>query len=81
MFVWAQVMSPDVNTEELLGVAIDHGVAFVPGVAFAVEDRFPRHLRLSFATAPAEQLVVAIERLAGALAGSPPSPVKGGASQ
>jgi 2-aminoadipate transaminase len=63
MFVWAQLGGLD--TRKLLPVAIEHGTAFVPGAEFAV-DPTPASdaLRLSFATAPADDLHEATRRLA-----------------
>jgi 2-aminoadipate transaminase len=63
MFVWAEL--PGVSsTDELLRSALDQGVAFVPGSAFAVEQDLSRHLRLSWATASPPELVESVERLA-----------------
>ena len=44
--------------------AVEAGVAFVPGSAFAVDRDLTDHLRLSIATVAADQLPVAVERLA-----------------
>lgn len=67
MFLWAELLDhDDLDTTELLDAALDHGVAFVPGSAFAVATPLPRHLRLSFATASPEQLGDAAGRLAAA---------------
>jgi len=65
MFLWAEL--PGVDTAALLERALDEGVAFVPGAAFSVEDRHETGLRLSFATASAEQLQEAVRRLQRAL--------------
>jgi 2-aminoadipate transaminase len=64
MFVWARVRRPGVDTEALLPKAIDGGVAFVPGSAFTVTEPHHAHLRLSFASAPPEDLVEGARRLA-----------------
>ena len=50
MFVWGSFTRP-VDTAALLPRAIEAGVAFVPGAAFAVEADQSRALRLCFATA------------------------------
>ncbi len=71
-FIWGQLIGAGADAQAILGPAIATGVAFVPGAAFAVESGFPRHLRLSFATASADRLAVAAERLGQALAGSDP---------
>jgi 2-aminoadipate transaminase len=65
MFVWC---STDVDTSALLAPAVDRGVAFVPGRAFAVDDDHARSLRLSFATAAPSELDEAVRRLASAMA-------------
>ncbi|MEM8707687.1 MAG: PLP-dependent aminotransferase family protein [Actinomycetota bacterium] len=62
MFVWCRL--PGSDTASVLTEAVDGGVAFVPGSAFAVDRDLTDHLRLSFATVPADQLPVAVERLA-----------------
>jgi 2-aminoadipate transaminase len=64
MFVWARVRRPGVDTEALLPKAIDGGVAFVPGSAFTVTEPHHAYLRLSFATAPPEDLAEGARRLA-----------------
>ncbi len=69
MFLWGRVagLGDDTDTAELLGPAIEAGVAFVPGSAFAVDTPRPHHLRLSFATAAPSDMEVAVERLASVL--------------
>ena len=62
MFVWLRL--PGIDTSPLLTDALDAGMAFVPGAAFAVERDLSDHLRLSFATVSADQLGTAVERLA-----------------
>jgi 2-aminoadipate transaminase len=66
MFVWAR-FSHFVDAQELLPRAVEHGVAYVPGQAFAVEGEYRQSLRLSFATTPPDQLVEGVRRLARAL--------------
>jgi 2-aminoadipate transaminase len=66
MFVWCEL--DEVDTETLLPEAIRHGVAFVPGPAFAVEAGTHRHaLRLSFASVTPGELVEGVRRLRTAL--------------
>ena len=61
MFVWAE---SDFDTTPLLARAVEHGVAFVPGSAFAVRRGDHAHaLRLSFATVPPEELEEGVLRL------------------
>lgn len=66
MFVWARL--PGVDTTALLPRAVDAGVAFVPGSAFAVEaGAHADALRLSFATVGPAGLDEGVRRLAVAL--------------
>lgn len=77
MFVWARIVPAPrtergADTRRLLGAAIERGTAFVPGAEFAVDPGTSPTcsgdtLRLSFATAPPEQLEEAVRRLARAL--------------
>ncbi len=60
MFVWATL---EVETDELLPRALDDGVAFVPGSAFAVDGDCATELRLSFATAAPDELAEGCRRL------------------
>lgn len=71
MFLWAQLCDPSLDTAALLPLAIDHGVAYVPGAAFGVDAPHRRALRLSYATADPAGLDEAVRRLAAALAGAP----------
>jgi len=66
MFVWARIAG--VDTTALLPRAVEHGVAFVPGGAFYLDGGGTEHARLSFATLVPDQLDVAVERLACAVA-------------
>jgi 2-aminoadipate transaminase len=71
MFLWATPRpdTPTIDTRALLPLAIAAGTAFVPGDAFAA-DLSSSHggsMRLSFATAPPDDLVRASERLASAV--------------
>ncbi|HEC08184.1 MAG TPA: PLP-dependent aminotransferase family protein, partial [Acidimicrobiales bacterium] len=61
------VLDEDTDTADLLTAAIDAGVAYVPGSAFAVDTPRPHHLRLSFATAAPEDMDTAVARLATVL--------------
>ena len=65
MFVWAHLHG--VDTQALLPAAVDAGMAFVPGPAFAVDEKHTDSLRLSFATATPNELDEAIRRLASVL--------------
>jgi 2-aminoadipate transaminase len=66
MFVWGQFTGA-IDTQELLVHALDHGVAFVPGQAFAVSGDHRAAVRLSFATVAGHQLSEGVRRLAAAL--------------
>ena len=66
MFVWGEFVD-DIDTQALLPAAVAHGVAYVPGQAFAVGTDHHRCLRLSFVTTPPDQLLEGVRRLAGAL--------------
>jgi 2-aminoadipate transaminase len=66
MFLWAA--APGIDADALLPIAIDHGVAFVPGRAFSVDDHPSEALRLSFATTDPAGLREAVTRLAAAIA-------------
>jgi 2-aminoadipate transaminase len=68
MFCWARL--PGVDTTALLPAAVDAGVAFVPGAAFAVDADFGDCLRLSFATLTPDEIAEGVQRLATGLAGS-----------
>lgn len=63
MFVWVD-FTDGTDTVELLPRAIDHGVAYVPGSAFAVSEPYRGSLRLCFTTSDAEVLREAVDRLA-----------------
>jgi 2-aminoadipate transaminase len=57
----------DVDTLALRPVALDAGVAYVPGAPFHVGDGGRNSLRLSFSHLTEAELDAAVERLAGAL--------------
>lgn len=63
MFVWATLSGVE-STDVLLTRALDRGVAFVPGSAFAVTHDLSSCLRLSWATANTDELIDAVSRLA-----------------
>lgn len=65
-FIWV-TFPAHVATGELSEVAIEEGVAFVPGSAFSVGGRFGHALRLSFATNPPERTAEGVRRLRRAL--------------
>lgn len=63
MFCWMQFVDQGVDTQDLLQTALGHGVAFVPGSAFAVRAELGAELRLCFATSPEDVLQDAVRRL------------------
>ncbi|WP_069166238.1 aminotransferase-like domain-containing protein [Nocardia altamirensis] len=65
MFVWAD-FTDSTDTEALLPRALDAGVAYVPGSAFAVDGGYRNSMRLCFTTSDADTLTTAVDRLAGA---------------
>ncbi|MBJ7288177.1 PLP-dependent aminotransferase family protein [Williamsia sp.] len=65
MFCWVRL--PGVDTSALLDTAVAHGVAYVPGSAFAVSRDAGDCLRLSFATLAPADIDRAVTRLARAL--------------
>lgn len=66
MFVWAD-FTDGTDTAELLPHAVDHGVAFVPGSAFAVSGGYRGSMRLCFTTSDVAVLREAVDRLARSL--------------
>jgi len=70
MFLWAGCSDGHVDTSALLARALDAGVAFVPGHAFAADPAGNAHrssLRLSFANATKPDMDEAARRLASVL--------------
>lgn len=67
MFVWGELADPAIDTADLLPRAVEAGVAYVPGAAFSVADPHRSSLRMSFATGRPDELVEAVDRLAGVL--------------
>ena len=66
MFLWAR-LSEEVDAAEVLRHAIEEGMIFVPGHAFYADAPDRSTLRLSFATAAAPELDLAVQRLTRAL--------------
>ncbi len=66
MFVWVELAAA-VHATALLAQTIKRQVAFVPGAAFYPIGARNNTLRLSFVTVAAEQLQMAVERLARCL--------------
>ena len=70
MFVWATFDEggrATADTGRLLALALEEGVAFVPGTAFGIDGDHRRSLRLSFATGHPAELIEAVGRLSRAV--------------
>ncbi|MRH88835.1 aminotransferase class I/II-fold pyridoxal phosphate-dependent enzyme [Nocardia sp. SYP-A9097] len=65
MFVWAD-FTDGTDTQALLPHALDAGVAYVPGAAFAVSTDYTHSMRLCFTTSDTPVLEEAVARLAKA---------------
>lgn len=65
-FLWA-TFPETIDTEALLGPAIERGVVYVPGRAFFVERCGLNQARLSFSWPSEERLALGVRRLAAAL--------------
>ncbi|WP_328389107.1 aminotransferase-like domain-containing protein [Nocardia sp. NBC_00416] len=63
MFLWVEG-PPGLDTDALLGPALDSGVAFLPGSAFFADEAPSSALRLSFAGVPTDRIDRGIELLA-----------------
>jgi 2-aminoadipate transaminase len=63
MFLWVRLPA-GLDAGALLPLAVDKGVAFVPGSAFYAGPADTRTLRLSFVTATAPQIALGIQALA-----------------
>lgn len=61
-FLWV-TFEPAVDTEALFPVALEEGVAYIPGNAFSPEGRFPDALRLCFASTPPDRIAEGVRRL------------------
>ncbi|MEZ5375390.1 MAG: PLP-dependent aminotransferase family protein [Acidimicrobiales bacterium] len=64
-FLWCDL---GVDVDTLLPAALDHGVAFVPGAAFAIDQPANTSIRLSYSSGDQTQYDEAVRRLAAALA-------------
>jgi 2-aminoadipate transaminase len=66
LFLW-MTLPEGLDAEELFRIAIEENVAFVAGTAFHCDGGGQRSLRLNFSYSPADQLRIAVERLAKAI--------------
>ncbi|MFS0824564.1 PLP-dependent aminotransferase family protein [Bacillus sp. 1P02SD] len=62
MFIWVKVHE-SINTLDLLSEVLEHGVAYVPGSPFYVENPQQNTLRLNFTHSSPEQISLGMERL------------------
>ncbi len=67
MFLWAR-LPEGMNAQDLLPIAVDKGVAFVPGAAFYNDHGDPRTMRLSFVTPDGDEIRKGVAALAAAIA-------------
>ena len=66
MFLWAR-LPEGMNAQELLPIAVEKGVAFVPGAAFYNDHADPRTMRLSFVTPNVDEIRTGVAALAAAI--------------
>ena len=66
MFLWAR-LPEGMSAQELLPIAVDKGVAFVPGAAFYNDHADPRTMRLSFVTPNVDEIRTGVAALAAAI--------------
>ena len=67
MFLWAR-LPEGMNAQTLLPLAVEKGVAFVPGAAFYNDHADPRSMRLSFVTPNVDEIRQGVAALAAAIA-------------
>lgn len=65
-FLWV-TFDESVDTEELFPIALEEGVAYIPGNAFSPSKHFPHALRLCFASTSPERTQEGVARLARAV--------------
>jgi len=65
-FLWV-TFEEDIDTEDLFPVALEEGVAYIPGNAFSPSKHFPNALRLCFASTSPERTREGVARLARAI--------------
>ena len=66
-FLWVTLRDKAIDAQRLFEVALDEGVAFIPGPPFSASGRFGDAFRLCFASCTPERIDVGVRRLAGAL--------------
>jgi 2-aminoadipate transaminase len=65
-FLWLELLR-EVDAESLFEIALEEGVAFIPGPAFSVSDRFRHELRLCFASTDDAHITEGLIRLRRAI--------------
>ena len=60
-FTWLDI--PGVDTRRLAEVAVENGLAFVPGATFFADRTTSSNLRMSFSRTPTDQMAEGVERL------------------
>jgi 2-aminoadipate transaminase len=63
MFVWARLTAPGADAREFAKLAIERGVAFIPGTPFFANNPDHAYLRFSFATVDVAKIKEGISRL------------------
>jgi 2-aminoadipate transaminase len=76
-FLWL-TLGEQVDTTALFPIALEEGVAFIPGAAFSVSGRYRNALRLCFASTTPERTAEGVARLARALDRTLPVGATGG---
>jgi len=66
-FLWVTLRDPAVDSRRLFEIALDEGVAFIPGPPFSASGRFTDAFRLCFASCTPERIEEGVGRLAVAL--------------
>jgi 2-aminoadipate transaminase len=65
-FLWL-TLPEGIDTEELFPIALEEGVAYIPGPAFSVSGRFRNALRVCFASTGGERTDLGVRRLRAAV--------------
>ncbi|MDN5586906.1 MAG: aminotransferase class I/II-fold pyridoxal phosphate-dependent enzyme, partial [Brevibacterium sp.] len=66
-FLWVTFEDETINTEDLLPVALEEGVAYIPGPAFSPAGAFTNALRLCFASNAPDRIDEGLQRLRSAV--------------
>jgi 2-aminoadipate transaminase len=65
-FLWLD-LPPDIDTDELFPIALEEGVAYVPGPAFSIGGHFANALRMAFSAETPDRAREGVRRLARAI--------------